>query len=375
MRVRWILVLLLTGVLLIVAACSSEQSPGPTEQPGPKVSPGPTVTPGPKETPGPTETPGPKEQPGPAEKPGPTEQPGPAEPPVPPEPTDLPTTEPTQLPPTPASAGVIRIYYYAHEMTHGTDPAALPGLHVIYSATSNDGINFTEDPGVRFSYDTGSQFGITDPDVVQMDDGSWLMFISLGQSLLKATSNDSSGTFTRDGSFDWNQGGVAGSYNFGGTIRTFTSWGDSIHVAVYDETTGNLEYVGVAIGPPASGTVGSPSLFMIDDTYYMVYAYHPFQGADPRQHEIYMAISQDGVTWSQHEENAFVSKGSVPGAVYYNNAIFVYYCGVPPVPGERGDMGVAVSRDKGLTFEHYRMIIEGKTLSGAVDPAPVVDNE
>ena len=31
--------------------------------------------------------------------------------------------------------------------------------------------------------------------------------------------------------------------------------------------------------------------------------------------------------------------------------------------------------DKGLSFDHYRAIIRGKTLSGAVDPAPVVDSE
>jgi hypothetical protein len=270
---------------------------------------------------------------------------------------------------------VIRLYYYAHEMTPGTDPAALPGPHVIYSAVSNDGIHFTEDPGTRFSYDTHSNFGITDPDVVQLDDGSWLMFISLGQSLVKATSADSSGTFTRDGSFNWDQGGVAGSYNFGGTVRTFTSYGDNIHAAVYNGASGKLEYAGVAVGPPSQGTVGSPSLFEIDGVYYMVYAYHPYPGADPRQHEIYMATSGDGVTWTQHDRNRFVCQGSVPGAVYYNNAVYIYYCGVPPTQGEQGDMGVAVSLDGGLSFQHYRMVIEGKKLSGAVDPAPVVDSK
>lgn len=344
MRVLKISVVLLVAVLVFLPACSSEQSPVPVGEPGSTAAPGTTTTPGPTTTTGPTETPSPTETPG----------------------LEPPPSEP---------AGVIRLYYYAHVMTPNTDPARIPGPHVIYSATSTDGIHFSEDPGARFSYDTGSEFGITDPDVVQMDDGSWLMFISLGQSLIKSTSSDSLGTFTRDESFNWNQGGVPGSYNFDGTVRTFTSFGDSIHEAVYNETSGDLEYVGIAIGPPSSGTVGSPSLFEIDDTYYMVYAYHPFPGADPRQHEIYMATSLDGITWTQHAQNRFISNGSVPGAVYYNNTIYIYYCGVSPVPGEIGDMGVAVSTDDGHTFEYHMMIINGKTLSGAVDPAPVVAGE
>ena len=367
MRKIWIIAILLSAVLLISVACSSGQSPGPAEMPGPKVSPGPTEQPGPKETPGPTVTPGPKDTPGPAETPGPKDIPAPTEPA---EPVSSPEVEPP--PAATAEAGVIRLYYYAHEMTPGTDPAALPGAHVIHSATSGDGIHFTVDPGARFSYDTHSDFGITDPDVVQLDDGTWLMFISLGQSLVKATSTESSGAFTRDTSFDWNQGGVSGSYNFGGIVRTFTSYGENIHAAVYNQASGDLEYAGVAIGPPSQGTVGSPSIFEIGGIYYMVYAYHPFPGADPRQHEIYMATSRDGVTWTQHDQNRFVCQGSVPGAIYYNNAIYIYYCGVPPQPGEPGDMGVAVSLDDGLSFQYYRMIIEGKTLSGAVDPAPVV---
>jgi hypothetical protein len=260
-------------------------------------------------------------------------------------------------------------------MTPGTDPARIPGPHAIYSATSNDGVNFTEDPGVRFAYDTGTEFGITDPDMVQMNDGSWLMFISLGQSLLKGTSPDSLGTFTHDASFIWNRGGVPGSYNFDGTIRTFVTFGDEIHAAVYDETSGSLDYTGVALSKPPVGAVQSPSIIKVEDTYNMVYLYRPSPEADPREHEIYVATSHDGITWSQHEQNKFICKGSVPGVVYYNNTIYIYYCGAPSQPGVMSDMGVAVSQDKGLSFSYYGAIIEGKALSGAVDPAPIVDDQ
>src|SRR4030042_947148 len=102
---------------------------------------------------------------------------------VPPTPTET----PTQPAPEPENAGVIRLYYYGC-MVKGIDPASASGPHNIYSAPSNDGINFTEDPGVRFSYDAGTGFGITAPAIGRLNDGSWLMFISMGTSIVKAHS-------------------------------------------------------------------------------------------------------------------------------------------------------------------------------------------
>jgi len=289
-------------------------------------------------------------------------------------PTATPVLAPTATP-APAAPGdeVVRLYYYGHEMTPGLDPAAISGPHAIYSATSGDGINFTEDPGVRFSHDTHSEFGITDPDVVQLNDGSWLMFVSLGSNLLKGTSSTSDGTFTHDASFEWWQGGVAGSHNFDGTVRTFVSQENGVHTATYDQASGDLTYTGVALFPPAEGSVGSPSVFQIGSRYHMVYLYRPPGGTDPREHEIYMAESADGMAWSQHVDNVHIGNGSVPGAVYFNSTIFIYYCGVPATPDTPGgDMGVAISRDGGATFEHSRITIGGRALSGAVDPAAVV---
>jgi hypothetical protein len=100
------------------------------------------------------------------------------------------TTEAETLPPPPPGE-LIRLYYAVYVLTGGPND--------IRSATSTDGINFTEDPGVRFSHPEIS--GITDPDVVRLNDGSWLMFGSLGTALLKATSPISDGAFTLDESF------------------------------------------------------------------------------------------------------------------------------------------------------------------------------
>jgi hypothetical protein len=267
---------------------------------------------------------------------------------------------------------VIRLYYYGVS-TLGGDPAAAAGPHIIYSATSNDGINFQEEPSTRFSYDSGNQFGITDPDVVHLNDGSWLMFLSLGTQLLKATSPVSAGTFIYDKSFNWNNGGVPGSYNFNGSVRTFVSYQGGIHGAVYDQVNGTLKYTGIALKTPSSGIIADPSVIGIDNQFFMIYKYAQSPSAPPSEHEIYMAASADGITWSQHSQNRFICKGSVPGAVYFNDVIYIYFCGIPPKPGApSGDMGVAISKDKGNNFTISTISIRGKVSAGVVDPTAVV---
>jgi hypothetical protein len=272
-----------------------------------------------------------------------------------------------------AQAGdFIRLYYYGPSAL-GVDPATLPGDHCIYSATSSDGVNFTEDPGVRFAYDTGSQFGITDADVVRLNDGSWLMFLSLGTQLLKATAADSLDTFTPDGDFHWNQGGIPGSFNFEGTVRTFFCNHD-IYTATYDQNSGELTGSDVAIEAPPSGIIADPSVIEVEGTYLMFYKYADAASAtNPAEHEIYLATSADGIEWTQHQQNRFICKGSVPGAVYYNGNIYVYHCGLMHKPGTPpADLGLAISRDKGETFTTSVIKIEGKKARGAVDPAAIV---
>jgi hypothetical protein len=270
---------------------------------------------------------------------------------------------------------VIRLYYYSVTGGgQGIDPASISGPHNICSATSTDGINFTEDSGVRFSYDAEGEFGpgtgITDPDVVRLNDGSWLMFLSVGAHLLKATSPISDGTFTLDELFSWDGGGVPGSYNFNGTVRTFVCYQGGINVAIYDQETGTLQPSGVALNaPPDGGLLCDASVIKVDDQYLMFYKYCPPNG-DFTEHEIYLATSSDGITWTQHSQNRFIGMGSVPGVVYYSGVIYVYFCGFPP-GAPPGDLGVAISHDKGATFIFSTIIIQGKTGWGTVDPAAI----
>ncbi|MFH0846516.1 MAG: hypothetical protein V1894_00450 [Chloroflexota bacterium] len=227
---------------------------------------------------------------------------------------------------------------------------------------------------MRFSYDSDSGFGITDPDVVRLNDGTYLMFLSFGINIIKATSLSSSGTFTYDPAFGWNQGGVPGSYNFACAVRTFTCYQNGIHVAIYDEKSGRLNYEGIALSPPPFGIIADPSVIQVDDRYLMFYKYATSPQIPPSEHEIYLATSADGINWSPHTQNRFIGRGSVPGAVYHNGVIYVYYCGlVPKATGKpNGDMGLAVSWDKGETFAFSVITIEGKTPAGAVDPSAIV---
>jgi len=295
--------------------------------------------------------------------------------PVKEEPTPPPPKEKAVPPPPPppaATGEVVRLYYYGPSAL-GTDPAGIPGAHNIYSATSSDGINFKEDPEARFSYDTKATFGITDPDVVRLDDGSWLMFLSLGNNLLKTTAPTSSGIFTRDESFSWNRGGVPGSHNFSGTVRTFVCSQGGINVATYEQNSGTLNHAGVALAPPTPGIIADPSVIRVGNEYLMFYKYAASHMVLPKEHEIYLATSADGIIWSQHAQNRFICQGSVPGAVYYNDTIYVYHCGrVHKWGGPPSDFGVAISRDNGATFTFSTMNIQGKTAPGAADPAAVV---
>ena len=272
--------------------------------------------------------------------------------------------EPLPLPPPPPDE-LIRLYYAVYVFTG--DP------NDIRSATSTDGVHFTEDPEVRFSHPEISD--VTDPDVVRLNDGSWLMFASLGTALLKATSPISDGPFTLDESFNWTQGGVPGSYNFNGTVMTFFCHESGISAGTYDQGNGTLVYDGVALNaPPDGGMICDPSVIEVDGEYLMFYKYEPPDGTFA-EHKIYLATSSDGITWTQHSQNRFIGMGSVPAAVYYNGIIYVYFCdyyfcGSASTPAP-GDLGLFISRDQGATFTFSAITIQGKT-DRPVDPAPVV---
>lgn len=91
------------------------------------------------------------------------------------------------------SDGRIRLYYFDIAASRG------PGSednkkHSIYSAISSDGINFSQEGGVRFEEEN-----IFDPDVLKVDD-TWRLYVGNpeGQKVISAISSDGL-NFTREG--------------------------------------------------------------------------------------------------------------------------------------------------------------------------------
>jgi len=88
----------------------------------------------------------------------------------------------------------------------------------------------------------------------------------------------------------------------------------------------------------------------------------------PYFHNIYFATSSDGLNWSVNQTVLF-EHASVPGAVYLNGSIFLYY-----VNAESGEkLSVAISTDNGSSFTVYDVEISGSNSPRPVDPNPIVD--
>lgn len=95
------------------------------------------------------------------------------------------------------AGGKVRLFYLNG---FGTASSAAP--RAMCSADSDDGIRFTT-RGPAFTWTTSEQF--TDPSVVPLTDGSWLMAISLGQQTVIARSANGL-AFVREATFSF--GGV-----------------------------------------------------------------------------------------------------------------------------------------------------------------------
>lgn len=77
--------------------------------------------------------------------------------------------------------GRLRLFYYGSSQIFGPGE----GDHNIYSAVSIDGVTFQSEPGTRIAV-----ANTTDPSVVLLPDGSWLMALSRGMETLLASSID-----------------------------------------------------------------------------------------------------------------------------------------------------------------------------------------
>ncbi len=178
------------------------------------------------------------------------------------------------------SDGRIRLFYL---------DLGSPNPHNIYSAVSNDGINFAEESGIRFSKNN-----ITDPDVFYVNSSStWVMFTSLGTQLVRATSTDGL-TFTEDASFIWNNGSVCSTFPFPGNIyRTYFCGSGGIKSATSIDGYNLTVESGVRIQPGMSEMICDPTIVQLLTNSYVMY-YKSFilgTGIEETKNEILISIS------------------------------------------------------------------------------------
>ena len=87
--------------------------------------------------------------------------------------------------------------------------------------------------------------------------------------------------------------------------------------------------------------------------------------------QIFAATSTDGINWSVNP-NIIFDHASVPGAVYFENKIFLYFVNATNPDNEK--LSVGISSDFGNSFDIYDVIISGSHSPHPVDPNPIIEN-
>ncbi|MEM2878865.1 MAG: hypothetical protein QXG10_04925 [Candidatus Hadarchaeales archaeon] len=90
----------------------------------------------------------------------------------------------------------------------------------------------------------------------------------------------------------------------------------------------------------------------------------------PYYHQIYSATSTDGINWT-FNENLIFDHASVPGAVYFNGKLYVYFVNASDPEHEK--LSVGISEDRGRTFTVHDIHISGSNSPYPVDPNPIID--
>ncbi|MBC8385157.1 MAG: T9SS type A sorting domain-containing protein [Candidatus Cloacimonetes bacterium] len=91
----------------------------------------------------------------------------------------------------------------------------------------------------------------------------------------------------------------------------------------------------------------------------------------PYFHQIYAATSSDGVNWTYIDDLLF-DHASVPGAVFYNEKVYLYFVNAENPQNEK--LSVGISEDFGFTFTVHDVVITGNFSPNPVDPNPIIDN-
>lgn len=157
--------------------------------------------------------------------------------------------------------GRIRLYYIDLDPTPPKD---------VHSAISSDGINFTEEAGIRFTKNY-----ITDPDVFMLNDSLWVMFVSKGTTMVRTISSDGL-TFTEDTTYHWNNGAVCSTFPFpGGIYRTYYCGQGGINSATSTDGFNLTIESGARLTPGSNEFICDPTMVYLDPIYIMYYKSAP----------------------------------------------------------------------------------------------------
>lgn len=163
------------------------------------------------------------------------------------------------------SDGSLRLFYFGSEITSaGGDPASAESTHKVYSAKSNDGLNFDAELGARFEAND-----LTDPEVINYKD-QWYMYYSLGQKSGLATSNDGL-DFKEQKLSGGEVGGVPGAVVVDKSVRLY-GCGKGLGSALATDGVNFKKDSDDVLGGKVTGIVCDPAVVHSSDgTYYIVY--------------------------------------------------------------------------------------------------------
>jgi hypothetical protein len=208
--------------------------------------------------------------------------------------------------------GRIRLYYINLDPTPPKD---------VHSAISTDGLNFTEEAGIRFT-----KSNITDPDVFLVNDSLWVMLVSKGSNLVRATSTDGL-TFTEDATFTWNNGAVCSTFLFpGDTLRTYFC-SSGIKSAVSTDGDNLTIESGIRISQSGNEFVGDPTLVHLGSTYIMYYKTFPLttgivENSISNDHDIVITQDYNSIIFqfnNSQKENYTLKIYDVTGKLIYTS--------------------------------------------------------
>jgi hypothetical protein len=204
----------------------------------------------------------------------------------------------------------LRMYYFKGYFI--TPPPPSPGPNTIYSATSSDGINFTIH-GIAFQYNN-----ITDPSVVKLSNGNYLMACAQHTNVVLATSTDGGLTFNYSQTLL--NTGIPELYVLdNGHVRLFHSSPGGIASKIsYDNGLSWQSESGLCLS--SSSPIVDPSVIKINsNTWWMfVKGFNGNGNPGPAGHKIMLAESTDGTQTFNFINTMIIDSASVPDGLIYN---------------------------------------------------------